>query len=249
MFTLASLLTIGVIGSLISGMIGGGSGLILTPVQILLGIDPKVATTTTHFGFIGVSLGALARFRREPGMPRLPKLHTVSLTLLSLLSGLAGPHLLFSVDSEVFQRIIGVLILLCIPLFLRKSTLGVSVSRISVGKRFLGYTLFWLVLTMQVAFGAATGVIAIFVLVYFFGLSMLETSAALRLPNLASSLTGLAVYAKHGTINFQYGFTLLAAMILGGYLGSHLAIKGGNHLVKQLFAGFAVIVSAMMVAL
>jgi uncharacterized membrane protein YfcA len=246
MITLLGLLIIGVGASLVSGMIGGGSGLILTPAQLLLGIDPKVATTTTHFGFIGVSLGAMARFRREPEIDRS---HTLSLTLLSLLSGLTGPYLFLSVDSVVFQRIIGALILICVPLFLLKGALGTGVSQATAGQRLLGYPLFWLVLTMQVAFGAATGIIAIFVLVYFLGLSMLETSIALRLPNLVSSLIGLAVYAGYGAINYYYGFTLLVAMTIGGYLGSHLAIKGGNRLVKRLFAGFAIVLAVTMLAI
>ncbi len=46
------LFAVGVVASIVSGLVGGGSGLILTPAQVLLGIDPKIATATKHFGFI-----------------------------------------------------------------------------------------------------------------------------------------------------------------------------------------------------
>lgn len=154
--------------------------------------------------------------------------------------------MLLSIDSKVFQQIIGVLILMCIPLFLLKSSLGTDKRQPTRVRLLIGYLSFFLILTLQVAFGAATGIIAVFVLVYFFGLSMIETSAALRLPNLVSSLTGLVVYAQHGKVDYEYGLTLLLAMVLGGYLGSHVAIKGGNQFVKYFFALFAIVLAVIL---
>lgn len=243
MNTEISIFLIGVAAGFISGMIGGGSGLVLVPAQILLGIDPRIATTTTHFGFIGVSLGAMARFSREREIRRQ---FIVPLAAISLISGVLGPYLLFSIDSKAFQRIIGALILTCIPLFLLKKNLGTSKGHPVRVLPIIGYFLLFLIFTLQVAFGAATGIIAIFVLVLFFRLSMIETSAALRLPNLVSSLIGLLIYAQHGSVNFGYGITLLVAMMFGGYIGSHVAIKGGNGLVKYLFASLAALLAATL---
>lgn len=243
MSTILLLFLVGLAAGIISGMIGGGSGLILAPVQVLLGIDPKIATTTTHFGFIGVSLGAMARFNREREI-QVP--HILPLTILSFISGLLGPYLLLSIDAKVFQQIIGVLILICIPLFLLKNSLGAGKRRSSRATLLIGYLSFFSILTLQVAFGAATGILAIFVLVCFLGLSMIETSAALRLPNLVSSSIGLMVYARHGKVDYEYGLTLLVAMVIGGYLGSHIAIKGGNRFVKHLFALFAAVLAVIL---
>lgn len=244
MTSILLLFVVGIAASFVSGMLGGGSGLVLAPLQILLGIDPKLATTTTHFGFIGVSLGAMARFNRERDIRRQ---HGVPLTIISLLSGFLGPYLLLSVDPRAFQQIIGALVLLCIPLFLLKSNLGTNKIHASRAKLLSGYLSVFLILTLQVAFGAATGIMAVFVLVYFFGLSMIETSSALRLPNLVSSLVGLMMYARNGKVDYDYGLTLLVAMALGGYLGSHVAIEGGNRFVKQLFALFASVLAVILV--
>ena len=243
MNTVIPLFLIGIVAGFVSGMIGGGSGLILVPAQILLGIDPRIATTTTHFGFIGVSLGAMARFNQER---EIKGKSIIPLTVIALISGVLGPYLLFSIDAKAFQQILGVLILICVPLFLLKKNLGTSAGHAVRVRPIIGYFSLFVIFTLQVAFGAATGIIAIFALVYFFGLSMIETSAALRLPNLVSSLIGLIIYARHGTVNFGYGFTLLVAMILGGYIGSHVAIKGGNDFVKYLFATLASIVAATL---
>ncbi len=243
MTTSVLLFFFGVVASFVSGMIGGGSGLILAPVQVLLGIDPKIATTTTHFGFIGVSLGAMARFKQEKGIRGQSIL---PLTILALVSGILGPYLQLSLDAKVFQQIMGALILICIPLFLLKNSLGTDKRESSRTKLSIGYLSFFLILSLQVAFGAATGIMAIFVLIYFLGLSMIETNAALRLPNLVSSLIGLMVYANQGQVNYGNGFTLMIATALGGYLGSHYAIKGGNRLVKHLFASFAVLLAVIL---
>jgi uncharacterized membrane protein YfcA len=234
---------IGIVASLISGAIGGGSGLILTPVQMIVGIDPKIATTTTHFGFIGVSLGAMMRFTQERNLRHQ---HAVPLACLAFVSGFLGPYLNLFTGSTVFQQIVGGLILVCIPLFIFKSNLGADKRHASVASIMLGYLAFLLILIMQVAFGAATGILAIFVAVYLFGLSMIEASAVLRLPNLISSLMGLMVYAQLGKVNYESGLTLLIATMVGGYIGSHIAIKGGNRFVKHLFSAFAVILAVML---
>jgi uncharacterized membrane protein YfcA len=244
MFTPIVLFVVGVVASVVSGLVGGGSGLILTPVQVLLGIDPKLATTTTHFGFIGVSIGALARFKREQGVRRGS---VVPLTFLALVSGLLGPFVLLSIEPASFQQMIGGLILLCIPLFVLKENLGADRRSPSTVRQTIGYLLFLIVFVLQVAFGAATGVIAIFILIYFLGLSMLETSAALRVPNLVSSLIGLLVYARYDQIHYTHGIILLVATVLGGYLGSHMAIRGGDRFVKRLFVVFASVLAIILV--
>lgn len=240
MDTTVFIFLIGIAAGFISGVIGGGSGLVLVPLQILVGIDPRIATTTTHFGFIGNSLGAIARFYRER---EVNKKYIIPLTILATLSGLLGPYLLLSIEPKFSQQIVAALILVCVPLFLFNKNLGRGNYTSTQLGRIFGYIAILSILTLQVAFGAATGIIAILALIYFFGMSMLEINASLRLPNLVSSLTGLVVYTHYGTVHYGNGLTLFLATLLGGYWGSHVAIKMGNASVKRAFAVFAIVLA------
>ena len=110
----------------------------------------------------------------------------------------------------------------------------------------LGFLCYFIILTLQVAFGSGTGVAIIFSLVIFFGFSMIETNATLRVPQLLSSIISLVIFAKNDVIRYDYGFVLLVAMIFGGYVGSHLAIKSGNKFVKYSFLGLAVMLGMLL---
>ena len=234
---------VGIFSGVVSGMIGGGSGLVLMPIQLLLGIDPKIATTTTHFGFIGVSLGSLARFNQERAIRHK---YIIPLIIISLLSGIIGPYLQFAINGRELQKIISILIIFCVPLFLLRKSVGSTHRESTLLMQAIGYIALILIFTLQVAVGAATGIMAILSSVSFLGLSMIETSAILRFPNLISSVIAIAIYAKHGQVNYEYGGILLIAMVIGGYVGSHIAVKGGEKFVKYAFSVFAIILATVL---
>ena len=239
------LFLVGIGAGFVSGIVGGGSGLILVPLLILLGLDPNIATTTTLFGFVGVSIGSIVRFRREAD---LRADYALPLTLIALLSGFAGPFLHFAFSNEVFQRTVGGLVLICIPFFLAKRRLRLSRAESASfsPKPLAGHTACAFIFILQTAFGSGTGILAIFSLVHFFGLSVLQSNAVLRFPSLFSSLTALVVYATHGAVHYGLGLTLLVATGLGGYLGTHAAIKGGEKLALYAFASFAAVVATLL---
>ncbi len=235
---------IGLGASFLSGIVGGGAGLVMVPALIFLGIDPKIAAATTTFGAIGLGIGSLSRFRKEKELRRT---YIQPLTLISIAAGVVGPFILFAMDGTTLKIVIGAIILLIIPLFILKKNIGSEKRETTQGQKIIGYTLYTILLALQVAFGSGTGIAIIFILVTFFGLTMIETSATLRLPQLVSSLISIGIYAvKGGILNYPYGIALLIAMIIGSYLGSHTAIKSGNAIIKWIFAIFAVLLALML---
>jgi uncharacterized membrane protein YfcA len=236
---------VGVAASFMSGIAGGGAGLVMAPLLIFLGVEPKTAVATTTFGAVGVSIGSLSRFRKEKDLRRS---YMLPLTLIAVAAGVIGPFLLFATTGDTLKIIIGTIILCIVPLFILKKSIGRE--RVDVGsiRKGLGYVLYTLMLILQVAFGSGTGIGVIFILVIFFGLTMIETSATLRLPQLLSSVVSLMFYAHGQVLDYAVGAVLLPAMIIGGYLGSHVAIKSGNVAVKWIFAGLAVILAILLLS-
>ncbi len=234
---------VGLVASFLSGIAGGGAGLITIPLLIFLGIDPKVVAATTTFGGVGLGIGALSRFRQEKNLRRE---HIKTLTVIAVFAGLLGPFLLLAVDGDMVKTIVGTIILVIVPLFLLKKKIGLQKREVTQKEKVFGYIFYAILLTVQVAFGSGTGIAIIFVLASFFGLTMIETSATLRLPQLVSSVISLFLYAGTGLLNYWYGGALLVAMIIGGYLGSHAAIKSGNGVIKWVVAGMAVVLATVL---
>ena len=74
-----------------------------------------------------------------------------------------------------------------------------------------------------------------YILMFFFGFTINQSSATQKIPGLVATLTALTIFILHGLVNWHFGLVLFAGMVIGGYLGAHLALKMGNAWVKVVF--------------
>lgn len=88
-------------------------------------------------------------------------------------------------------------------------------------------------------FGPGTGTFLIFGFYLFLGLHLIQASAIAKVFNLASNISSFTTFALAGKVIYTLGLPIAFANMLGGYLGSHLAIRRGQRLIRWLlFAVF-----------
>ncbi len=68
-----------------------------------------------------------------------------------------------------------------------------------------------------------------------FGLTMMESVALTKPVNLLSNAAASVVFFAGGLIDLRVGVPLAAANLVGGWLGAHAALKGGDRFVRVLF--------------
>jgi hypothetical protein len=68
-----------------------------------------------------------------------------------------------------------------------------------------------------------------------FGLTMIESVAVTKPVNLLSCAAASVVFFAGGLIDLRVGVPLAAANLVGGWLGAHAALKGGERFVRLLF--------------
>ena len=68
-----------------------------------------------------------------------------------------------------------------------------------------------------------------------FGLTMIESVAVTKPVNLLSCAAASVVFFAGGLIDLRVGVPLAAANLVGGWLGAHAALKGGDRFVRLLF--------------
>jgi uncharacterized membrane protein YfcA len=81
-------------------------------------------------------------------------------------------------------------------------------------------------------FGPGTGTFLIFAFVWFFDAGYQEASADAKVANFASNLAALALFAARGAVLWSVALPMAAANFLGGLLGAHLAVRGGDRVVR-----------------
>lgn len=96
-------------------------------------------------------------------------------------------------------------------------------------------------------FGIGGGVVMVPLMVFAFGYTQ-HQSQGTSLAVLAVPVTFLAAYTYHKTgehpINFKYALVIASCFVLGGYLGTKIAVSINETLLKKIFslllAGIAV---------
>ncbi|GAA3626228.1 sulfite exporter TauE/SafE family protein [Microlunatus ginsengisoli] len=83
--------------------------------------------------------------------------------------------------------------------------------------------------------GPGTGSFFVILLVTVLGYGFLEASAKAKIANLVTNLAAIVVFAAHGSVLWVVGLCMGAANLAGGFIGAHMAIRGGNSFVRKVF--------------
>lgn len=95
--------------------------------------------------------------------------------------------------------------------------------------------------------GIGGGILVVPALVYVFGLTQFMaqgTSLFLMLPPIG--ILAFVNYYKAGNVNVSYGILIALAFIIGGYLGSKLALRMNENIVKIIFGAIMAYVAFKM---
>ncbi|MDG1260981.1 MAG: sulfite exporter TauE/SafE family protein [Flavobacteriales bacterium] len=96
--------------------------------------------------------------------------------------------------------------------------------------------------------GIGGGVVIVPALIYFMGMSQFQaqgTSLAMMLPPIG--ILAFMNYYKSGHINLQYAGVIAIAFIIGGFLGSKIALKMNPTVIKFIFGIIMLYVSFRLI--
>lgn len=84
-------------------------------------------------------------------------------------------------------------------------------------------------------FGPGAGSFLIFLFVRVFHFDFLRATACAKVVNMSTNLGALTYFIPAGLVIYSLAIPMVFAMIAGSFVGSHLAMKGGNHWLRRLF--------------
>ena len=83
--------------------------------------------------------------------------------------------------------------------------------------------------------GPGTGSFFMFLFAHFLGFDFLHSAAATKVLNSVTNLAALALFIPTGHIDWSVAFVMLVFNILGGRIGSGLALKNGSQFIRKVF--------------
>jgi len=221
-----------VVASFVAGTvdaIAGGGGLITLPALLAAGLPPALALGTNKGQSVFGSGAALLRYARAG----LVDGRVARVTFpAGLVGSLGGAALVLLVPPTLLRPVVlALLVVVAVVLAFRPT--APSAPRASAHRSLHVAAAIALVIgAYDGFFGPGTGTFLIFGFVIFFGAGMREASADAKVVNFASNLAAVALFASRGLVAWNVALPMAAGQFAGGLAGAHLAVRGGDRLVR-----------------
>lgn len=241
------LFVISLLANTFSALSGGGAGLIQFPVLIFLGLSFAVALATHKVASVALGVGAALRYMSTSRLER-------QFVLLLLFAGLPGVvlggSLILLVPDRIAEIALGILTgSLGIYSYL-KPQLGQDyhpVHRDLNGYLRGGLMLFALGF-LNGSLTSGTGLFVTLWLVLWFGMDYQRAVAyTLILVGLFWNGAGAITLGILGDIRWDWLPALLLGSLMGGFLGSHLALRWGNRWIKRCFEVITILIALRLI--
>ncbi|MBP6041992.1 sulfite exporter TauE/SafE family protein [Candidatus Saccharibacteria bacterium] len=223
---------VSLIASTLSGIVGAGGGLIISPYMLLIGLPPASAVATPKLAGLGLGLGTITKFYQER---RIDWRQVAVLLPLSLLASVAGSLLLIEINPALIRPIVIAVTLVLVLVTFFDTESGLVRREVSNRSKTFGGLIYTIIEILRAMIGSGISTINMAVLMKFFGLDAITANAVKRVVTFPALLISMAIYVYNDLIVWDQGIALLLGTIIGGYIGALLAIKKGNLFVKRLF--------------
>jgi uncharacterized membrane protein YfcA len=225
--------------------IAGGGGLILLPSLLLAFPNAPVATLlgTNKCTSIAGTAVATAKYLRHV---KLDMKRLMPSAVVAFIASMAGAAAVSYADPQRIKPAIALLLVGVLLFTILKPNFGLA-AKAAGGRPFLKA----LLIAASVGFydgflGPGTGIFFVFGFVGVLGLNFLEGGASAKVLNLATNLAAVGYFAYRGLIDDRLGIPMALCNVVGGYVGSHMAITHGSAFVRKFFS---IVVALVLVRL
>jgi hypothetical protein len=212
--------------------VAGGGGLVTLPALLAAGFPPHLALGTNKGQSVFGAAASLSRFAAA-GMVDWRR---ARLAFPAACAGsLAGAGLLLRLSPTLLRPLIlALLVAVALFLALRRAPPRVT-ARVPPRRAPLAAAAIALVLgAYDGFFGPGTGTFLILAFASLLGDGLARASGEAKVANFASNLSAFTLFAWRGNVVWAVALPMAAGQFLGGLLGAHLAIRGGDVFVRRI---------------
>lgn len=245
----AILFVTAVVANFFSALSGGGVGLIQFPILIFLGLSFGAALATHKVASVFLGVGAILRHMKESHLERRASLIILGAGIPGVI---LGASLILKAPEKAALMTLGALTISLGLYSIFKPTLGIAHTpkNWSGPGLWQGVVGLFLVGFLNGSIASGSGLFLTIWLIRHFGMDYKRAIAyTLVLCGFAWNGTGALVLGLAGDIAWDWLPALIIGSIMGSYLGSHLAIKQGNRLVKRAFEATTILIGLKLLFL
>ena len=210
--------------------IAGGGGLIMMPALLFAGVPPINALATNKLQSVFGTGVALRTYWRSGLVEWRPNRLSVALVFAG---AMLGSLLVQAIDTKVLNLVIPFLLVAVALYVLVSPRMSDEDAHHRVSARGYG-SVAGAIGAYDGFFGPGTGTFFTTSLVALRGYGLTKATALTKLFNFTSNVAAVMLFALGGKIWWLLGFSMAAGAMLGGWLGSHTAMRYGAAVIRPL---------------
>lgn len=214
--------------------IAGGGGVISAPAYLALGFPSHITLGTAKFS--GVLSGAVPIFRY--GKSKKIQWKSAWVAVVTCIAGsYLGSLLALQLSERTLQMVmLGVLPFVAAFLIFRKSKHKVSEEVVTITSKMMVQSgvIGFVIGIYEGLLGPGTGTFLIIAFTSILNFDMLTASGTAKVVNYAGTVTAAVTFLFSGKVLLIYALPTALCGMLGSYIGSGLAIKNGDKIIRPL---------------
>ncbi|ADY13094.1 TSUP family transporter [Sphaerochaeta globosa] len=217
-------------GSFVDAIAGGG-GLITLTAYVAVGLPPQTALGNNKFASASGTLVASIQYLRRSQV-------SLSIGLVATLFSFIGSAMGSALATRYADTYLNYLLVFLVPALALFMIFKPDFGQAQQKSRLFLYSLASItglvIGCYDGFFGPGTGMFLTVIFTSVLGMDLLKACGTARIVNLASNVAALAMFLYHGVIDFSIAIPCAVSAVIGGYLGSRLALKVGANVVKPV---------------
>lgn len=234
-----------VVGGLFAGSINavaGGGSILTVPLLVLAGVPGVQANGSNRVGILTSNLAAAVSFHRL-GVQGLA--HAAPVLVPVVLGSLVGSIAISQLTDDTFETVFGLIMIPLIILSIRKPTATVAREPWS---RPVTVAVFFLIGIYGGAIQAGVGLVLLATLGRA-GFDLVTGNNIKVLVTFVVTLVALPVFIVQGQVAWGPALVLAAGFTAGGWLGAHVAVKGGERVIRVVMVVAALALAGELLGL
>lgn len=219
--------------ALLSSMSGGGTGIIIFPVFLSMGMSYPLVSAISQ---VNSAFWVLPASRNYLKGRVVDWRFIISFSLVGLIGCYFGVLLITSINQQILSRCVGAVILLLVLYTYLQKGLGLNETKIYSKKRqLLAYPSALVLGFYETIFGSGNGIICTMVTFYTKGFDFISGLGHYYAISFVWALFSAVLLIRKGYFDFRIMTIAAVGAVLGAYIGSRYAKNKGNKFIKMLF--------------
>ena len=228
----------GVFAGAINTIAGGGS-MLTVPLLVLAGVPGNSANGSNRIGVMASNVSSAASFRRL-GIDGIS--HAIPVLIPIVAGSLVGSLAISRLTDDTFETVFGLVMIPLIILSVRKPQFREDGERWS---RPVTYAVFFGIGVYGGAIQAGIGLVLLAALTRA-GYDLVIANSMKVVIIFAVTATAIPVFLAQGQIDWIPALILAIGFTVGGSLGAHVAVRGGERVIRAVMVVAALALAARL---